>query len=80
MGPMSVKAMVNKIATMNVLFLIFVCKVTGSIHTEVMNNYGAKAFCLTYDNFVSRTGKPSKIRKLVAKVRRNGISLPLVVS
>ena len=46
---MLVRAMVKKRETIKVWPLIFVCKNTGAVHTEVIYNYRAKAFLLTIE-------------------------------
>ena len=46
LGPMVVKAMVNKHVRMKVWLLLMICQVTGAIHLEVMHNYSTMAFLL----------------------------------
>ena len=53
LGPILVKSMVNKRASMKVWPLLFVCQVTGAVHCEVMHSYGTPAFLLQWSRFVT---------------------------
>ena len=61
LGPVVVKAMTNKRASMKVWPILFVCQATGAMHMEVMHNYGTEALLLQWDRFVSIWGTPSKV-------------------
>ena len=61
LGPIKVKAMVNKRATMKVWPIIFVCQATGATHYEVMHDYGTEAFLLQWSHFKSICGNPTII-------------------
>ena len=61
LGPVVVKAMVNKRSHMKVWPLLFVCQATGAMHFEVMHDYGTGALLLQWDHFVSIRGTPSKV-------------------
>ena len=59
LGPISVRSMVNKRATMKTWPILMVCQATGAVHTELMNNYGASAFLLQWNRFTALQGDPS---------------------
>ena len=61
MGPVMVRAMVNKRAFMKVWPILFVCQSTGALHIQVSHDYGMSAFLLQYDHFVALRDSPQKI-------------------
>ena len=61
LGPVVVKAMTNKRASMKVWPILFVCQATGAMHMEVMHNYGTDALLLQWTRFVSIRGTPTKV-------------------
>ena len=61
MGPICVKAMVNKRALMKVYPLLLVCQATGALHTEVAHDYSTAAFLLAFDHYTSVRGYPIKV-------------------
>ena len=61
MGPVLVKSMVNKRASMKVWPLVFVCQATGATAVLLMHDYGTEAFLLQYEHFTSVRGHPAKI-------------------
>ena len=61
LGPVVVKAMVNKRSNMKVWPLLFVCQATGAMHFEVMHDYGTGGLLLQWDHFVAVRGTPSKV-------------------
>ena len=56
LGPVVVKAMVNKRSHMKVWPLLFVCQATGAMHLEVMHDYGTEALLLQWDRFFALRG------------------------
>ena len=61
LGPVTVKAMVNKRATMKVWPILMVCQGTGAVHTQLCHDYGTQAFLLQWENFVALRGTPSLV-------------------
>ena len=61
LGPIKVRAMTNKRATMKVWPIIFVCQATGATHYEVMHDYGTEAFLLQWRHYRSIRGNPAII-------------------
>ena len=61
MGPVFVKAMVNKRTQMKVYPMVLVCQATGALHTEVVHAYSTAAFLLAFDHYTSVRGYPTKV-------------------
>ena len=59
LGPIMVRSMVNKRASMKVWLLLFVCQSTGAVHCEVMHEYGTQAFLLQWNIFTAIQGDPA---------------------
>ena len=58
LGPLTVKAMVNKRSCMKVWPLLLVCQVSSAMHLEVMHNYSTVTFLLQWRRFVVIHGCP----------------------
>ena len=58
-GPMIIKAMVNKRARMKVWVVIFVCLNVKAVSMELAPGYSTKDFLLAYSSHVSQRGEPS---------------------
>ena len=58
LGPVVVKAMVNKRSHMKVWPLLFMCQATGAMHLEVMHDYRTEALLLQWDCFVALRWSP----------------------
>ena len=61
LGPILVKAMVNKRAYMKVWPLIFVCQATTAVHLEVAHDYGTDAFLLQFHRYAAIRDYPRKV-------------------
>ena len=58
LGPITIKAMVNKRARMKVWVVIFVCLNTKAVSMELAPGYSTNDFMLAYSSYVSQRGEP----------------------
>ena len=56
LGPLTVKAMVNKKSWMKVWPLLLVCQVSSAVHLEVMHDYSTVTFLLQWRRFIAVCG------------------------
>ena len=61
LGPLVVKSMVNKRATMKVWVVLFVCLNVKAVSMELSPGYSTADFLLAYDAHVSQRGLPSYV-------------------
>ena len=57
-GPFNAYSPVNKRATVKIWFSVFCCTVTGAVDIQVMENYTADAFVMSFVRFSCRFGYP----------------------
>ena len=58
LGPITIKAMVNKRARIKVWVVIFVCLNTKAVSMELAPGYSTNDFMLAYSSYVSQRGEP----------------------
>ena len=58
LGPITIKAMVNKRARMKVWVVIFICLNTKAVSMELAPGYSTNDFMLAYSSYVSQRGEP----------------------
>ena len=61
LGPMEIKAIVNKRAHMKVWPLLLVCQSTRAVHMQVCHDSSTQGFLLQYDHYIVIRGAPAKV-------------------